>query len=86
MNGRCAAEQSGLVSLWNAHGPSTVLGCIVLSRMPTFLTLFSKHDNFGWMVCDEGLTQLKGSTSDVFESEGTCNHFGRSLEVVVFFA
>ena len=32
------------------------------------------------MGCDEGLTQLRGSASDVFESEGTCNYFGRSLQ------
>lgn len=32
------------------------------------------------MGCDEGLIQLSGSTSDVFESEGTCNDFGRSLQ------
>lgn len=31
--------------------------------------------------CDKGLTQLSGSTSSVFESEGTCNYFGSSVQL-----
>lgn len=31
--------------------------------------------------CDKGLTQLSGSTSGVFKSEGTCNYFGSSVQL-----